>query len=75
MRTKTVTFSIPIELNDLLRARVGKRGLSRFVTQALKKALEEEDQQLKAAYLEATNDPERLKISKEWEVIDYEGWE
>ena len=70
-----VTFSIPVELNNLLHLMVDRRKLSHFVAQVLKQALSEKKQTLKEAYKEASKDPDRLRIIKEWEVLDGEGWD
>jgi len=75
MKTKNVTFSMPIELVNMLHSRIGKRELSKFATKAIKKALTEEMDSLKAAYAEANNDPDRLEVIKDWEALDLEGWE
>jgi hypothetical protein len=70
----SVTFSIPVELNNMLHSMIDRRKLSRFVAQALEYALNEKKQTLKEAYKEASKDPDRLKTIKEWEVLDGEGW-
>lgn len=69
-----VTFSIPIEINNMLHSMVDRRKLSHFVAQALKQALSEKKQTLKEAYKEASKDPDRLRTIKEWEVLDGEDW-
>jgi metal-responsive CopG/Arc/MetJ family transcriptional regulator len=71
---KSVTFSIPAELNNMLHSMVERRGLSRFVAQALEQALSEKKNALKQAYAQASKDPDRLKTIKEWEALDAEGW-
>ncbi|MCX5921727.1 MAG: hypothetical protein NTX86_00120 [Candidatus Dependentiae bacterium] len=77
MKTKNITFSLPIELVSLLQASVGKRELSKFATQAIKKALEEKNKSLKSAYAAANEDPDRIRAIKDWESLDSEseGWE
>lgn len=70
-----VTFSIPEDVNRLLHSVVEKRGLSNFATKALEKALEEEQQTLKKAYLAANNDPDRKKVIDDWAGLDSEGWD
>lgn len=69
-----VTFSIPAELNNLLHSMVERRGLSRFVAQALENALSEKKNALKEAYAQANKDPDRLKTINEWEALEGEGW-
>jgi len=71
----SVTFSIPVELNNMLHSMIDRRKLSRFVTQALEHALNEQKQALKEAYLQASKDPDRLKTIKEWESLEGEGWD
>ncbi len=64
MRHQNLTFSIPENLKTSLQAHVSKRGLSRFITSAIRKALEDEEckreLELDAAYEEANRDPDRL---------------
>jgi hypothetical protein len=71
----SVTFSIPVELNNLLHSTVDRRKLSKFVAEALGQALKEKKQALKEAYIEANKDPDRLRTIKEWEVLDVEDWD
>ncbi len=70
----SVTFSIPVELNNMLHSMIDRRKLSRFVAQALEHALSEQKQALKEAYLQASKDPDRLRTIKEWEELEGEGW-
>ena len=69
-----MTFSIPEDLVLQLHLHVGKRGLSRFISTAIRKALIEEEIQeeneLDKAYEEANKDPTRLEALKDWEHID-----
>ncbi len=65
-----VTFSIPVEVNSMLHSVVGKPGLSEFVTNALRKALEEERNSLRKAYAAANEDPDRKKTIDDWSVLD-----
>lgn len=70
-----VTFSIPEEVNIKLHSFVEKRGLSEFATRALEKAIEEEQQNLKAAYAAANKDPDRQNAISDWAHLDVEGWD
>lgn len=70
-----VTFSIPEEVNALLHSVVEKRGLSDFATKALEKALAEEQESLKQAYLAANKDPDRKKTIHDWASLENEGWD
>jgi hypothetical protein len=65
----SVTFSIPVELNNVLHSMIDRKKLSHFVAQALEYALNEKRQVLKEAYIQANKDPDRLKTIKEWEDI------
>jgi len=74
-RTTNVTFSIPENVNTLLHSFVEKRGLSKFVTKAIEKALEEEKTNLRAAYQEAENDPDLKETMDDWAALDGEDWD
>lgn len=75
MKNVNVTFSIPKELNAQLHANIGKRGLSRFVVEAIQKALYEKRQTLRQAYIEARDDPDRIETINDWKVLDDETWD
>ena len=66
MKTKKITFSIPLDLITTLHSRINKGKLSKFVAKALQKAFEEDDAILKAAYHAANDDPDRLEILQDW---------
>lgn len=74
MKTVHVTFTIPEDINMALHCHVEKRGLSRFVTQAIEKALLEEKKSLKAAYREAEHDPDLKETTDSWAALDGEDW-
>ena len=74
MRTKNITLSIPVDLVELLRTRVEKRELSKFVTKALERALQEEAENLKMAYKSANEDPDRLETLRDWADTEFESW-
>ena len=69
-----VTFSLPRDVNVLLHTRVERRMLSQFVSNAIKKALDEERESLRAAYAQANNDPSRNEVIRDWDAIESEGW-
>ena len=75
MKTVNVTFSIPENINILLHSFVEKRGLSKFVTKAIEKALEVEKNNLKAAFKEAENDPDLKETMDDWAALDGEDWD
>jgi len=78
-----ITLSIPADLNALLHAKFPHRGISNYVANIVRVALDEEQQKerlaLEAAYEEAEKDPERKKLIQEWRAVDAEddteGWE
>lgn len=71
---KNLTFSIPDDLKTCLHAHVSKRGVSRFITSAIRKALEEEElkkeRELDAAYEAANLDSDRLETLRDWDTLD-----
>ncbi len=73
--TINVTFSIPVSVNSLLHTFVEKRGLSKFVTQAIETALEKERNYLKTAFKEAENDPDVKETMADWAALDGEAWD
>lgn len=75
MKTINATFSIPEDVLQLLHAFVEKRGLSKFVAQAIKKALEEKRNSLKAAYREAEKDEDTKETIEDWAKLDGEDWD
>lgn len=75
-KTVNVTFSIPESVNLSLHSFVEKRGLSKFVTHAIEKALEIEKNKLRAAYREAEHDPDLKETMNDWAALDgSEDWD
>ncbi len=74
MKRVNVTFSIPKDTHERLHGLIGRRKMSAFVTQILNKALEEKMQQLRIAYAQAEEDPDRQEIINDWKVLDGEDW-
>ncbi len=74
MEHKNMTFSIPVDLLGLLHANIGKRDISRFISESILKALKEkeiqEEKALDAAYEAANNDPDRLEVIKDWDSLN-----
>lgn len=74
MRHQNITFSIPDDLKACLQAHVSNRGMSRFISNAIHKALEEEklnrEQELDAAYEAANHDSDRLETLRDWNILD-----
>ncbi|MBA3604262.1 MAG: hypothetical protein H0W50_11655 [Parachlamydiaceae bacterium] len=74
MRHQNMTFSIPEDLKTILKSYVRKRGLSQFISNAIFKALKEQEikqeQDLDAAYEASNQDTDRLEILKVWNALD-----
>lgn len=74
MRHQNITFSIPEDLKAVLLTYVDKRGMSRFISNAIREALEQENHQkeveLDAAYKAANQDRDRKKALKDWNLAD-----
>ena len=74
MRHKNMTFSIPDDLILSLHSQISKRGISRFISEAIHKALEAEmlqrEQSLESAYEAANQDSDRLEVLQEWNTLD-----
>jgi len=83
MKHENITLSFPSDLNALLRVKVPRRGVSKYVAEAVRKALEEDEKRelldLEAAYEEANKDVDRSRAVEEWKLLDnadkVEGWE
>jgi hypothetical protein len=74
MKSVNVTFSIPEDINMMLHSFVERRGLSKFVTKAIEKALKAEKDKLKAAFREAENDLDLKETMDDWAALDGEDW-
>ena len=74
MKTKNITISVPTDLAVTLQGMVGKRELSKFITKAIKKAIEEERANLEAAYAAADNEPDTIDVINDWKKLDTEDW-
>ncbi len=74
MKHQNITFSIPEDLKADLLIHVRKRGMSKFISDAIFKALHEEESkkisELDAAYEAASRDADRLEVLKDWNSID-----
>ncbi len=71
---KNITFSIPSDLLLSLHSHIGHRGLSQFISEAIRKALGEEIDEkqtsLDAAYEAANTDATRLQTLRDWDLLD-----
>lgn len=74
MKHKNMTFSIPDDLIQLLHINIAKRSVSRFISEAVRKALKEkeiqEEKELDAAYEAAYKDSDRLEVLRDWDSVD-----
>jgi len=74
MKHENITLSFPEDLNALLHLRIARRGISKYVAEAVRKALEEDKKKtvrdLEAAYEAANQDLDRLKAIEEWSSLD-----
>lgn len=75
MKKINVTFSLPVEINELLDSLIGRKHKSAFVAATLNKALAEKLEALKKEYREAEKDTDRNETIKAWKQIDAEGWD
>lgn len=77
MKTLKLNFTVPEDIAESLRARVGKRKRSAFVSAAVREKLQElEQEQLKQALREGyqARREEDAKINSEWEEPTLESW-
>ena len=77
MRTLKVNFTIPEDVAQALRSRVGPRRRSAFVAAAVAEKLKElEEEQLKQDLIEGygARREEDAGINKEWEAATLENW-
>ena len=74
MKHKNMTFSIPDDLRAVLYARIGKMNMSRYISNAVRKSLEEENArekaELDAAYEAANQDMDRQATLQDWDALD-----
>ncbi len=83
MKHENITLSFPAELNALLRRRVSRRGISKYVADAVQEALKKEERKellkLEKAYEESNKDQNRQEVVSDWKTLDHtdniEGWE
>ena len=74
VKTVNATFSLPVEVYGLLHSFVEKRRLSRFVSEAIQKALETKRDNLRQAYLDNNRDELIQQGLRDWDAIQTEGW-
>lgn len=67
MKKINVTFSLPVEINELLDSLLGSKNKSAFVAEVLNRALQERMEALKKEYKEAEKDTDRVETIKAWQ--------
>jgi len=74
-QTKTInqTFSIPVEIAQELHLYVKNRQVSRFVSDAIRKELELQKQNLRDAYISANDDDGQIEASIDWTITLADG--
>ena len=72
---RTISITISDDLYYSLKHSVSSRGISKFVSEAVKEKLSQKEDALYQAYLEGSKDEEREKELKEWDVLNVEGWD
>lgn len=72
MRTLSVTIND--DLYDILKHSIPARKISKFVCEALADKLEQKNQTLYQAYLEASQDQDREGELQDWDQVSLELW-
>lgn len=71
---KTLSITMDDDLYKSLRVQVPAGQISKYINQAVKSRIEEEQAALLQAYIEAAQDEERNAEIEEWDQIGFEGW-
>ena len=77
MKTLKLNFTVPEDVAEALKARVGKRKRSAFVAAAVLDKLKElEQEQLRQSLVEGyqARRAEDAEVNQEWEGATLEGW-
>lgn len=74
MSKHKATYTLPDEVLEELNTFVEQRQRSRFVSEAIRLALEIEKKKLEQAYIEAASDQLRAEEIEEWSSTEIEGW-
>jgi hypothetical protein len=72
MKKKPVTYTIPVHLDAVLHAKVGRGRMSKFVTQALWEALKRDEKTLLMEFLETDKDPGNIEVKQSFSEIEGE---
>ena len=75
MKTKSVTFNMPVELHWQLRTLVGHKKMSQFVCEAVRGKISEQEKKLKNSYIDAQKEQERNRVIEEWKLTEGEHWQ
>ena len=73
MRTINRTYSMPIEVDRDLRLLVGRRHISSFVAESVRKNLANLGDRLAKEYATASEDEDRKEVIKDWECTLTDG--
>lgn len=69
-----LNITIDEDVYERLKREVPAKGMSRFITEAVRARLRPSDDQLDDAYRAATHEAWRRSDASEWAVTDVEGW-
>lgn len=69
MKKINITVSMPEDTQKLLYSTIGPKKISAFVSKAVAQALNKEIEELKLAYKEAENDPDRKEVLNDWAIL------
>lgn len=70
---RNITLSLSQEIIKELHIFVQKRGISRFVEEAISEKLQAKKSTVEQQYIDAAKDEERNKIFSEWDTLSAEG--
>lgn len=71
---KTLSVTINDDLYNVLKHSIPARKISKFVCEALADKLEQKNQTLYQAYLEASQDQDRESELQDWDHASLESW-
>jgi hypothetical protein len=67
--TKTMSITVDREIYRLLKQVAGPRGMSRFISEALRDRLSSKKKALYKEYLAASKDRRREKVLRDWDAF------
>ena len=71
---RTMSITIDERLYRMLKRTAGPRGMSRFISRAVRGQLRGSRAKLYEEYLAASEDPDRGKTLADWDAVETEGW-